>query len=381
MDWNQRYTYNFPTPIRFGAGVINELSEHLKKVGKSKPLIVTDSGLASLPIFNKILNQLNSNGISPLLFTEIAKNPVKSNVLAGVKEFHKTQADSIIGIGGGASMDVARAIALGAHHERDLFDFDDAKGGDKYVTEEIPYFITVPTTSGTGSEVGRSTVISDDNTHEKKILFSPRLMAKIVFADPELTLNLPASITATTGMDALTHNVEAYVAKGFNPLCDGVALNGIKLIAESIVKATKNPCLESRSKMMMAALMGATAFQKGLGVVHSLAHPLSTLFDTHHGLANAICLPYGIEFNESIVKEKYNFLASIIGKEDFKEWIFELNKEISIPKTLSEIGVSLNDIDALSKVAINDACHPSNPKQCTLQDFKEIYKKAITGSL
>jgi alcohol dehydrogenase class IV len=376
MDWNSRYSYHFPTPIRFGKGVIDELGDHLKSVSKKRPLFVTDAFLAGLPVFKKVLKNLEGKGISPIVFTEIDKNPVKKNVLAGVEVYHAKNADSIIGFGGGASMDVARAIVLKAHHDRDLFDFDDALGGDKYVTEEIPYFITVPTTSGTGSEVGRSTVISEDDTHRKRILFSPRLMAKIVFADPELTMELPAHITAATGMDALTHNLEAYVAKGFSPMCDGIAIEGVRLVADSIITATKKPDIKSRSKMMMAALMGATSFQKGLGVIHSCAHPLSTKFNMHHGLANAVMLPYGIEFNESHVKDRYDFLAKVIEVKDLKSWVRELNSKLDIPNSLKSLDVTASSIDALSELALADACHPCNPKTCTLDDFKNIYTKA-----
>ncbi len=377
MDWNKRYNYNFPTLVRFGAGVIDELGAYLKQNNLKRPLIVTDAGLASLDVFKKVISQLESQGISAAIFTEIDKNPVKKNVLAGAKSFKEEKADSIIGFGGGASMDVARAIALAAHHSRDLFDYDDALGGDKYVTEEIPHFITIPTTSGTGSEVGRSTVISEDESHRKRILFSPRLMAKIVFADPVLTMNLPAKITAATGVDALTHNIEAYVARGFSPLCDGIAMEGVKLVHESLVKATKDPCLESRSKMMMAALMGATAFQKGLGVVHSCAHPLSTMFDTHHGLANAVMLSYGIEFNQSVAKDRFDFLAKMIGVKDLKQWTRDLNDQLELPNSLKALNITSESINPLSELALKDACHPSNPRECTLNDFKEIYTKAL----
>jgi alcohol dehydrogenase class IV len=377
MNWNARYTYNFPTIVRFGSGVIDELGTYLKDNNLSRPLFVTDAGLAELDVFKNVLSTLESQGISPAIFMDIDKNPVKRNVLAGAECFHSEKADSIIGFGGGASMDVARAITLAAHHKRDLFDYDDALGGDKYVTEEIPHFITVPTTCGTGSEVGRSTVISEDESHRKRILFSPRLVAKIVFADPMLTMNLPAKITAATGVDALTHNIEAYVARGFSPMCDGIAIEGIRLIRNSLVKATKDPCIESRSKMMMAALMGATAFQKGLGVVHSLAHPLSTKFDTHHGLANAIMLSYGIEFNESVVKNKFDFLASVIKVKDLRQWTRDLNDELELPNSLKALNITSENIDSLSELALKDACHPCNPKTCTLEDFKEIYSKAL----
>lgn len=381
-DWNQKYNYNFPTLVRFGNGVIEELGPHLKEQGLKKVLVVSDPGLAKLPVFEQVIDMIKKSGVQVATFSEIAKNPVKSNVLKGVDTYQKNHCDSIVGFGGGASMDVARAIALKVNHHLDLFDYDDAKGGDRFVTGIVPYFVTVPTTSGTGSEVGRSTVIADDITHQKKILFSPKLMARKVFADPNLSMGLPAFVTAATGMDALTHNIEAYLAKGFSPLCDGVALEGIRLISQSLDRATNNPDLESRSKMMIGSLMGATAFQKGLGVVHSCAHPLSTMFDTHHGLANAIMLPYGMEFNKSVSGPRMTIMAQTVGLKDttpdsFINWINELNKKVNINSKLSSINVKSSDLEALSELAINDACHPSNEKPVTKKDFLEIYQKAL----
>lgn len=381
-DWNQKYNYNFPTHVRFGKDVINELGPHLRDQGLKKVLIVSDPALSKLPIFEQATAMIKKSGVNVTVFYEIDKNPVKANVLKGAEIYSKNNCDSIVGFGGGASMDVARAIALKINHHRDLFDYDDAKGGDQYVTGEIPYFVTVPTTSGTGSEVGRSTVISDDVTHEKKILFSPKLMAKKVFADPSLTMGLPAFITAATGMDALTHNIEVYLAKGFSPLCDGIALEGIRLIAQSIERATHNPDLESRSKMMMGSLMGATAFQKGLGIVHSLAHPLSTLVDMHHGLANAIMLPHGMEFNKSVSGTRMTTIAMTIGLKDttpegFISWINDLNKKLNIPLKLSSQNVNESHLDRLADLAIKDPCWPSNEKPVTRNDFLEIYKKSM----
>ena len=382
FDANLRYNYNFPTSIRFGKGVIDELGPHLKEQGLKKALIVSDPGLVKLPVFEKVIAMIQSNGIQVAVFSDIAKNPVKSNVLKGAESYLQNGCDAIVGFGGGASMDVARAIALKVHHPLDLFAYDDAIGGDRFVTEPVPYFVTVPTTSGTGSEVGRSTVIADDVTHEKKILFSPRLMAKKVYADPELTMGLPAFVTAATGMDALTHCVEAYLAKGFSPLCDGVALEGIRLIAESLEKATLNPDLESRAKMMMGALMGATAFQKGLGIVHSLAHPLSTLVDMHHGLANAVMIPYGMRFNQSVSGPRMKVIAETIGlqnasAEGFIAWLRDLNQKLGIPASLKSLNVNSSHIEKLADLAIKDPCHGSNEKPVTQADFLKIYQEAI----
>lgn len=382
IDFNTVRQYNFPTIIRFGAGAIKELPDHLKTNGLAQPLIVTDPVVKQLGFFKEIINSLEARLISAEVFSDIHKNPVKSDVLKGGEIFKTTNRDSIIGIGGGAAMDVARAIALRINHHRDLFEYDDLIGGDQYVTEEVPYFITVPTTSGTGSEVGRSAIISEDETHRKRILFSPKLLAKIVFADPLLTMDLPPFVTAATGMDALTHNMEAFLAKGFHPLADGIALEGIHLINESIVDAVNKPDLESRSKMMIASLMGAVAFQKGLGVVHSLAHPLSSLLDTHHGLANAVNLPYGMQFNISGFEEKFRRIARTMElKEETGEAVvkhlFELNKRIAMPVRLRDIGVKEEHLETLADLGFADFCHPNNPKPVTRTDFRKMYGEAL----
>ena len=382
IDFNTIRQYNFPTVIRFGAGAVDELPGHLQAQGLSKPLLVTDLMVSALNFFTKIKNSLTAKSFSVEVFSDIHKNPVKSDVLKGGEMFADTDRDCIIGIGGGAAMDVARAIVLRVNHRRDLFDYDDLIGGDKYVTEEVPYFITVPTTSGTGSEVGRSAIISEDDTHRKRILFSPKLLAKIVFADPLLTMELPAFVTAATGMDALTHNMEAFLAKGFHPMADGIALEAISLINQSIIKAVNNPDLEARSKMMIASLMGAVAFQKGLGVVHSLAHPLSSLLDTHHGLANAVNLPYGMRFNLEGFEDKFKRIARAMElKEETGEAVvnhlFDLNKHIGMPIKLSDIGVKEDHVEALSDLAFADFCHPSNPKPVSRDDFKKLYQQAL----
>lgn len=381
MDFTTIRQYNFPTIIRFGAGATEELLPHLKQMGYSKPLIVTDPLVAELIFFDLITHRLQTGGLSVEVFKDIHKNPVKSDVLKGGEVYHATDRDCIIGIGGGAALDVARAIALRVHHTRDLFDYDDLIGGDKYVTEEVPYFITIPTTSGTGSEVGRSAIISEDDTKRKRILFSPKLLAKIVFADPVLTMELPSFITAATGMDALTHNMEAFLAKGFHPMAEGIALRGMKLVAENIEKATHAPDLESRANMMIASLMGAVAFQKGLGVVHSLAHPLSSLLDTHHGLANAVNLPYGMNFNLQGNPEPFSEMAQALGVDGayaaVAPWLLELNKKLGLPTKLRDIGVKKDHIDTLAALALEDFCHPNNPRPVKLEDFRALYTSAL----
>ena len=382
LDIKQVYSFNFPTPIRFGAGVIKELGPYLKDNNLSSPLLVTDPNVAELKFFKEIQKDLEQQGLNLEIYKEIHKNPIKSDVLHGGDMYHETKRDCIIGIGGGVALDVARAIVLRANHKRDLFDYDDLIGGDKYVTKDVPHFITVPTTSGTGSEVGRSAIISEDNTKKKRILFSPKLLARIVFADPLLTMELPSFITAATGMDALTHNMEAYLAKGFHPMCDGIALEGISLISESLISATKKPDVKSRAKMLLASLMGAVAFQKGLGIVHSLAHPMSSLLDTHHGLANAVNLPYGMEFNYKGFENRFYKMGIALGLGSNSAakvipYLFELNNELGLPTRLRDIGVEESHVETLSQLAIEDFCHPSNPKPLAKADFEAIYRKAL----
>jgi len=382
MTFDKIYQYNFPTTIRFGAGASKELGDYLLKNKLSRPLIVSDPNVSQLNFFKEIINDLKKKNISVEVFSDIHKNPVKSDVYNGTDVYDNTKRDSVIGIGGGAALDVARAIVLRINHREDLFKYDDLVGGDVYVTNDVPHFITIPTTAGTGSEVGRSAIISDDETHQKKILFSPKLLAKIVFADPLLTIELPPFITAATGMDALTHNMEAYLAKTPHPICEGMALEGISLINESLEKAVNKPDVESRSKMLIASMMGAIAFQKGLGVVHSLAHPLSSLLDTHHGLANAVNIPYGMEFNIAGFENKFKRIARTL---DLKsetgdavvKYLFDLNSKINIPHKLRDIGVRMEDIEPLSDLAIADFAHPNNPKQVSREDFRNLYEKAL----
>ncbi len=375
--------FNFPTVIRFGVGAIKELPNHLKEHRKSRPLVVTDPIVAKLPFFLEIIDNLKKAGLDPSVYCEMHKNPVKSDVMKGKLAYNEGVCDSIVGIGGGVGLDVARSIALAINHHRDLFDYDDLIGGDKYVTEDVPYFITVPTTSGTGSEVGRSAIIADDETHQKKILFSPKLLASVVFADPALTFGLPPFVTAATGMDALTHNMEAYVAKNYHPMCDGIALEGIKLVAKSIEKAThEGDNVEARSNMMLASLMGAVAFQKGLGVVHSLAHPMSQLLDTHHGLANAVNLPYGMKFNLEGFESRFNDMANAFGLKNGNgiqliDELFKLNERLGLPTKLSDLDVKEEHLDELADLAFADFCHPNNPKPVSRADFRAIYQEAF----
>jgi alcohol dehydrogenase class IV len=381
MNFNQVVQFNFPTTIRFGAGAVKELPAYIKQNKLKNLLVVTDPNVAQLLFFKEIINNLKQHDLSVEVFKEIHKNPVKSDVYKGTEVWDQTQRDCIIGIGGGAALDVARSILLRINHREDLFKYDDLIGGDIYVTNEVPHFITIPTTAGTGSEVGRSAIIADDVTHQKKILFSPKLMAKIVFADPKLTFDLPPAITAATGMDALTHNMEALLAKNYHPMCDGIALEGIRLISLSIEKAVNNPDLKSRSQMLLASMMGAIAFQKGLGVVHSLAHPLSSLLDTHHGLANAVNLPYGMKFNIEGFEEKFGRIAKTLELKDESgqgvvDYLFDLNNKIKIPHKLRDINVKQEHLDVLADLAIADFAHPNNPKPVSRNDFRKLYEEA-----
>ncbi len=382
MYWTAKTSFSFPTNIRFGVGVIEELPEYLQDHDLKNPLVVTDPNVAELDFFKTILSNLKSKGFGVTVFKEMHKNPVKTDVLIGGDAYKAGDCDSIIGIGGGVAMDVARAITLRINHRRDLFDYDDLIGGDKHVTEEVPHFITVPTTSGTGSEVGRSAIISEDDSKKKRILFHPKLMAKQVFADPGLTEELPPFITAATGMDALTHNMEAYLAKGFNPVCDGIAIEGIRMICDALEDAVNRPNPEARSKMMLGSLMGAIAFQKGLGIVHSLAHPLSSLLDIHHGLANAIMIPYGLEFNISGQEARFAEMAHAMGLNEKRgstviEKLHIMNAKCGMPSKLSEQGVGREHIEELADLAYADFCHPSNPRPVSRSDFKLIYLDAL----
>ena len=382
MSFDKVYQYNFPTTIRFGAGAIKELPAYLQQKQLNAPLIVTDPNIAQLSFFKTIVSDLQNHHISVEVFHDIHKNPVKSDVYKGTEFWDQTSRDCIIGIGGGAALDVARAIVLRIHHREDLFKYDDLIGGDVYVTNDVPHFITIPTTAGTGSEVGRSAIIADDETHQKKILFSPKLLAKIVFADPVLTMDLPPFITAATGMDALTHNMEAFLAKNPHPICDGIALEGISLIKDALEIATNRPDLQSRAKMLIASMMGAIAFQKGLGVVHSLAHPLSSLLDTHHGLANAVNIPYGMKFNIAGFEGKFRRIARTLELktetgEAVVNYLYELNSSLNIPHKLRDIHVKEEQLDTLADLAFADFAHPNNPKPVSRADFRKLYADAL----
>jgi alcohol dehydrogenase class IV len=389
------HQYNFPTTIRYGVGSVQELPGMLKHCGLRRPLLVTDRSLAGLPPFQRVHGLLS--GFDVAVHSEIFGNPLVSQAVSGGVAFRGHAADSIVALGGGAALDVAKCIAVLAHHDGALLEYEAFLPSPRPIDLEVPPVFMIPTTAGTGSEVGRSAVVSDDQTHRKKIIFSPRLLAKCVFLDPELTVGLPASVTAATGMDAVTHCVESYLAKAFHPMCDGVALEGLRLAARHLPRAvafaraveagkrellTDPAHLEARGMMLNVATMGAVAFQKDLGVVHSCAHALSTVADLHHGLANGIVIPYGMAFNAAVAGDRMGILAQVSGTrpetaQGFIDWLHALKAEIGIPRTLAEVGVRPSHLKRLVEVALADACHQFNPRPVGAADFRDIFQKAL----
>jgi alcohol dehydrogenase class IV len=384
--------FSSPTTIHFGPGARRLVAAHLKEHGIARPLLVTDRGIAALPMLGALVADLP--GLQVAVFSEIYGNPVRSQVMAGAAAYNAHKADAVIGVGGGAALDVAKAIALMAHHDGDILDYAWDHPQVRAITQPIPWFVALPTTAGTGSEVGRSAVVSDDRTHVKRIVFSPLLLAKAVFADPELTLDLPASITAATGMDALTHNVESYLSPAYHPMCDGIALEGVRIAAHALPRAVKDGRdLAARSDMMMSSLMGAVAFQKDLGAVHSCAHALSTVADLHHGLANGIMIDHVLRFNLPAATVKLAELAhaaGVPGAEDgttearaiaFIAWLTTLKAVLAIPAKLSDYhgarSVTRADIPRLVEIATADICHQTNPRKCTAADFQALFATAL----
>jgi len=372
--------FSFPTAITFGPGARREVAAHLKSQGANRPLIVTDKGLAQLPILKEFASSLA--GLAVSVYPGVFGNPVKQQVADGVKAFKDHKADAVIGFGGGAALDVAKAVALMAVHEGDVLEYAWDHPKVRPIRNALPYFVALPTTSGTGSEVGRSSVISDDTTHVKKIIFNPVLLARAVFADPELTLDLPPNVTAATGMDALTHNVESYLSPAYHPLCDGIALEGARIAAHSLERAVRAPKdIAARSDMMMSSMMGAIAFQKDLGAVHSCAHALGTVNDMHHGLANGIMIDHVMRFNLDAAEKKLAELARVCGAgstaQSFVDWLTGLKARIGIPAKLGERGVKKEHIAKLVEIAVADTCHQTNPRPVSAADFERIFGAAI----
>jgi len=386
------HSFAFPTTIHFGAGARKLVADHLKSKELARPIVVTDRALSTLPVFRHFLRELP--GLDVGVFAEIWGNPTRSQAHAGKDAYRRHNADSVVGIGGGAALDVAKAVALLACHDGDILEYAWDHPNVRPITNVLPYFVALPTTAGTGSEVGRSSVISDDQTHIKKIVFSPALLAKVVFADPELTLDLPPAITAATGMDALTHNVESYLSPAYHPLCDGIALEGVRIAAAALPTAVRDGHdLGARGAMLMSSMMGAIAFQKDLGAVHSCAHALSTVADLHHGLANGIMIDHVMSFNLESAAKKLAELAHVARVPDgdtgsdesraraFIDWLGALKKEIGIPARLSDYRgarpVVKADLQRLADIATADICHQTNPRPCTHGDFERIFAQAL----
>jgi len=381
--------WSFPTRIVFGDGAVDETGGEAKKLGAKHALIVTDRGVAHAGLTDGLTKSLKKAGIAWSVYDDTASNPVESNVDAATEAFRGAQADLVIGIGGGAPLDVAKLVRLRATHTLPLIEYDDAVDGWQKVTNEVPPMIAIPTTSGTGSEVGRSGVVTlVTNGHKRKVvIFAPRLMANVAILDPRLTVGLPPKLTAATGFDALTHCIEAYCATGDHPMADAIALEGISLCAHFLEKAVNVPGdIEARGAMQKAAMMGAVAFQKGLGACHSLAHPLGSELDMHHGLANALCLPAVIDFNRHAIEKKIAHVARILGTrgDDIETLAFEcsgavqmLRKKCHLPSGLAAAGVKDEQLPALAQLALEDACHKSNPRPCTKDDLLALYRASL----
>ena len=380
--------WNYPTSVRFGPGRIAELPAVCKELGMQRPLLVTDPGLRKLPIVESALASLRAAGLDDHVFSDIQANPVGKNVDDGVAFYRRSNCDGVIAFGGGSALDVGKTIALMAGQTRPLWDFEDRE--DWYTRVNVAGMaqtIAVPTTAGTGSEVGRASVILDQATHTKKIIFHPRMLPTVVISDPELTVGLPPRITAATGMDALAHNLEAYCAPGFHPLADGIALEGMRLIKEWLPIAVQDGGnIAARAHMLAAATMGATAFQKGLGAIHSLSHPVGAIYNSHHGETNAVVMPYVLVFNRPAIEERLTRLARYLalpkpGFQAIMDWVLTLRKDLGIPHTLAELGVKEADLDMLTPMAVADPSTGGNPRPAGYAEMRQMFVKAIRGDL
>ena len=382
--------FSFPTSILFGAGALAELPAELARAGCRRPLIVGDAGLRAAGLLDRVTGTLAAAGVPLHVFEGVEPNPVTANVEAGAAAYRDGGCDGVVAVGGGSPLDVGKAVRLRVTHSGPLAQYDDVKGGAEKIHGGMPPMVAIPTTAGTGSEVGRSAVITmadETGVVRKTVIFSPHLMPTVALCDPELTIGLPPRLTAATGMDALTHNVEAYLSLGYHPLCDAIALEGTRLAVTHLRAATHNGAdLKARAGMMMAAIMGATAFQKGLGATHSLAHPLSSVAGLHHGLANALLLPTVLRFNLPAVEERMADLARAarltddpsppIGARELINAVEELNQELDLPRRLREVGVDEEQLPALAALAIQDGCHLLNPRPCGEADLLALYRSS-----
>jgi alcohol dehydrogenase len=377
--------WNYPTAVKFGPGRIAELPEHLKAANISKPLLVTDAGLVNLPVTQNTIALLRDAGIPVGVFAEVKPNPISANVEAGIKVLREGGHDGVIAFGGGSGLDVGKVIAFMAGQTRPMWDFEDI--GDWWTRADpkgIFPIVAVPTTAGTGSEVGRAGVITDETTHTKKVIFHPLMMPKVVIADPELTVGMPRFITVGTGMDALAHCLEAYCAPGYHPLADGIAVEGIRLVFENLPKVVADPNdVEARGHMMSAAAMGATAFQKGLGAIHALSHPVGALYDTHHGMTNAVFMPYVLMVNKPVIEAKIARLAAYLGLapnfDAFLHAVIGLRLRLDVPHTLADFKVDGSKRDLIGDMAIVDPTAGGNPLELTKDRALEIFDRAMEG--
>jgi alcohol dehydrogenase class IV len=388
MATELRGNWNYPTTIRFGAGRIRELPEHCRSTGIDRPLFVTDAGLANLPMVTRVVELCREAGLGIELFSEVQPNPVEANVNAGVEAYRRGRHDGVIAFGGGSALDIGKSIALMVGQKRPIWDFEDR--ADWYTRVDVAGMapvIAVPTTAGTGSEVGRAAVITDVRDHTKKIIFHPKMLPVLVLEDPELTIGLPPHVTAAVGMDALSHNLEAYCAPGYHPMAEGIAVEGMRLIKEYLPRAVADGTdLEARSHMLVASSMGATAFQKGLGAMHSLSHPCSANLNTHHGLTNAVVMPYVLEWNREALEDKTARLAAWLGLADRSyagvlDWVLELRRTIGIPETLASLGLEEQHARTFAPQAYADPSTGGNPVPMTERCFEQLYLRCIRGEL
>lgn len=370
--------WSYPTQILFGNGRVKELSDLLKSNGLKRPLFVTDKGLMSQNITKVTLNHIVKNGFEYSLFSNVDPNPNELNLKDGLQVFREGNYDSVIAFGGGSALDLGKMIAFMCGQVREIWDFEDI--GDwwkRAIVEKIVPIIAIPTTAGTGSEVGRASVITNSITHEKKIIYHPKVLPSAVILDPELTVGMPNNITSGTGMDALAHCVEAFCSPHYHPMGQGVALECMRLVKENLLLAFNNPNnLTARAHMMSAAMMGATAFQKGLGAIHAISHPIGALYNTHHGTTNAVIMKDILDFNRNEIEVQIanaaNYLGIDHGFDGFKNFVIELNQSLGIPKNLSEIGVSNPDIDRITDIAMRDPSVSGNPRIMTKENTKKL---------
>ena len=385
----QKTNWNYPTTMWVGQDRIKDLSVACKNLNINKPLLVTDKGLASSDIIQNSLSNLKQNSFEVILYSNVVGNPTGTNVNQGVEIYRKNNCDGVIAFGGGSGLDVGKAVAFMSGQDLPIWDFEDV--GDNWTkakSNSIAPIIAVPTTAGTGSETGRASIILNEDTGVKKIIFHPKFLPSIVILDPLLTISLPPDITAATGMDALAHNFEAYCAPGYHPMADGIALEGIRIINNWLLAAVEDGSnVEARMNMLTAASMGSTAFQKGLGAIHSLSHPVNALNNIHHGLSNAIFMPYVLTFNKDVIEKKIIKICEYLEFQnktfdEFLNWILNLRKKLNIPHKLSDvIELEKIDIDRLSKMALDDPSTNGNPKKLSLEDMKVMYEYSISGEL